>query len=62
MNFYIIIAKDDRLAIVSDSAGEPREFPKVKKAENFLRGRAQAWDDWQIVDKLPNIKNRERVN
>jgi hypothetical protein len=56
---YYIVVNDEVLA---DSSGKPREFPKPKKARNFIEGRPYLGDEYEITDSITDIKKRRRVN
>lgn len=58
--FYIVVMKDETQKVVADSDGEIREFPKRKKAQNFVNGRLYLKDP-QIVTKIDGIKSRFKV-
>lgn len=58
--FYIVVTKDETQKVVADSEGEIREFPKQKKAKNFVNGRPYLKDP-QIVTEIGGIKSRLKV-
>ena len=58
--FYIIVMQDEKQKVVADSDGEIREFPKRKKAQNFVNGRLYLKDP-QIVTKIDGIKQYFKV-
>ena len=59
--FYVVITKDDEQKVVTDSDGQVREFPKLKKAKNFIDGRLYLSDP-QIVTEIDGIKLRFKVD
>ena len=59
--FYVVITKDDEQKVVTDSDGQVREFPKRKKAANFIDGRPYLSDP-QIVTEIDGIKLRFKVD
>jgi hypothetical protein len=58
--FYIVITKDETQKVIADSEGQIREFPKRKKAQNFVDGRPYLKDP-QIVTKVDGIKQYFKV-
>ena len=58
--FYIVVTKDETQKVVADSDGQVREFPKRKKAQNFVDGRVYLKDP-QIVTKIDGIKQHFKV-
>jgi hypothetical protein len=58
--FYIVVMQDEKQKVVADSEGEIREFPKLKKAQNFIDGRLYLKDP-QIVTKIDGIKQYFKV-
>jgi hypothetical protein len=60
MMFYIVVTKDETQKVVADSEGEIREFPKRKKAQNFVDGRVYLKDP-QIVTAVDGIRSRLNV-
>lgn len=61
--FYIIVCIDGVEKVVSESNGTPREFPKQKKARNFIAGRPYLEaKNPQIVTYIDEIKHHFRVD
>jgi hypothetical protein len=52
--------QDGKQKVVADSEGQIREFPKLKKAKNFVNGRLYLKDP-QIVTKIGGIKQYFKV-
>lgn len=55
---YIIVFTDDTQSVIATANGTPRDFPKAKKARNFIQGRPRLRNlKWRVVEDLPeNIK------
>lgn len=61
--FYIIVTIDDIRKVVAASNGVPREFPKQKKARNFINGRPYLEaKNPQIVIDIDDIKHHFKVD
>lgn len=61
--FYIVVSIDDVKRVVAASNGGIREFPKQKKAKNFINGRPYLEEkNPQIVTDIDNIKHLFRVD
>ncbi len=61
--FYIIVIIDDIRKVVVSSNGVPREFPKQKKARNFIAGRPYLEaKNPQIVTDIDEIKHHFKVD
>jgi hypothetical protein len=56
--YYLVVNGE----VVSNSAGEPREFPKPKKARHFIEGRAYLGEEYEITDTIDHISKRRRVD
>jgi hypothetical protein len=60
--FYIIVTGDPD-KVIADRRGTPREFPKVKKAHNFINGRPLLRKrDTVIVTGFPKDTQRLKVD
>jgi hypothetical protein len=61
--FYIVLEVDGEKKVVATSNGHVREFPKRKKAQNFINGRAYLEvKNPQIVTEIDEIENRFKVD
>jgi hypothetical protein len=61
--FYIVVDDGNKKRVVSSSNGHPREFPKHKKARNFINGRPFLRDaNSQIVTEIDGIKYYMKVD
>lgn len=58
--FYIVVTKDEKQKVVTDSDGQVREFPKRKKAANFIDGRLYLSNP-QIVTEIDGINQHFKV-
>jgi hypothetical protein len=60
---YIIIIGSGTRSVVATAKGIPRDFPKAKKAKNFLQGRPRLRDlEYKLTDDISDIPNRMRVD
>lgn len=58
---YILVV--DTQQVVATSKGIPREFPKMKKANNFMQGRPRLSEcEWVFVKDITKITGRLRVD
>lgn len=61
--YYIVVSDGDKVKVVSSSNGHPREFPKIKKAQNFIDGRTYLEAKKpQIVTEIGEIKHYFKVD
>jgi len=57
---YIVIAGTQ---VVANAKGVPRDFPKAKKAKNFLQGRPRLCDlEYKLTDDISGIPGRLKVD
>jgi hypothetical protein len=57
---YIVIV--DTQQVIANSKGVPREFPKMKKANNFMQGRPRLSErEWVFVKDVTKITGRLKV-
>ncbi len=60
---YIIVFTEDTQSVVSNAKGTPRDFPKAKKARNFIQGRPRLCNlKWRVIEDLPKNIQPLRVD
>lgn len=56
--YYIVVEKDGKSHVVSNMAGQPRQFSKERKARNYIKSR---WNEAQIVTEINGVPGRLKV-
>ena len=60
---YIIVFTEDTQSVISTANGTPRDFPKAKKARNFIQGRPRLRNlKWRVVEDISSIDGRLHVD
>ncbi len=60
---YIIVFTDDTQSVISTAKGTPRDFPRAKKARNFIQGRPRLRNlNWRVTEDIGSIDGRLRVD
>jgi hypothetical protein len=59
--FYVVITQNEKQMVVTDSDGQVRAFPKLKKAKNFIDGRLYLKEP-QIATEIDGIKQYFKVD